>query len=366
MPSFFLTASIGVLQSEFVEIRSPWDTVDLDLMGWSPMQALDLRGYYVFWGNVRGSFRAVVTSVAFLAFIWTPGSQASGLTCSWSGPEEFLISSLVRRVPKVSQSLHPGWGPCDPPRKRERMAFHFCSTSLPRSHLGQSGICKKLWENPDPSQTQKRGIVEGLLNGLPVAPMMVRVYEEKGPEKEVKTNRWPPNWVRKWLTTCHIHLCSWLHSSDVNLLYWGQLEGPSSVLGSHLGSSLWSLVSLDQGAKGCPVSQLLAFIASSLRFIPTGALLCPMARLATNVTFVFFWAVNSGYSWGQLDPLGQPSFGHVLIPSFFPSPRPWPQSLGHGYRRLRFCSLVTKVTFRSSISFYNLSLISGADLTCPS
>lgn len=47
--------------------------------------------------------------------------------------------------------------------------------------------------NPDPSQTQKRGIVEGLLNGLPVAPVMVQVYEEKGPEKEVKTNRWPPN-----------------------------------------------------------------------------------------------------------------------------------------------------------------------------
>lgn len=74
-----------------------------------------------------------------------------------------------------------------------RMAFHFCSMSLCRSHLGQSGICEKLWENPDPSQTQKRGIVEGLLNGLPVAPVMVQVYEEKGPEKEVKTNRWPPN-----------------------------------------------------------------------------------------------------------------------------------------------------------------------------
>ena len=73
------------------------------------------KGIYVFWGNVCGSFRAVVTNVAFLAFLWTPGSQASGLTCSWSGPEEFLISSLIRRVPKVSQSLHPGWGPCDAP-----------------------------------------------------------------------------------------------------------------------------------------------------------------------------------------------------------------------------------------------------------
>ena len=69
------------------------------------------------------------------------------------------------------------------------MAFHFCSTSLFRSHLGQSGICEKLWENPDPSQTQKRGIVEGLLNGLPVAPMMVQVYEEKGPERTGKKNR---------------------------------------------------------------------------------------------------------------------------------------------------------------------------------
>ena len=149
-----------------------------------------------------------MTSVAFLAFLWTPGSRASGLTCSRSGPEEFLISSLVRRFLKVSQNLHPGWGPCDPPRKTERMAFHFCSTSLPRNHLGQSGICKKLWENPDPSQTQKRDIVEGLLNGLPVAPMMVQVYEEKGPEKEVKTNRWPPNWVKKMVDLPATCICA--------------------------------------------------------------------------------------------------------------------------------------------------------------
>ena len=237
-----------------------------------------------------------MTSVAFLAFLWTPASQASGLTCSRSGPEEFLISSLVRRFLKVSQNLHPGWGPCDSPRKTERMAFHFCSTSLPRSHLGQSGICKKLWENPDTSQPQKRDIVEGLLNGLPVAPMMVQFYEEKGPEKEVKTNRWPPNWVRKWLT--------YLPHAFVLLtpLQWcgsvvlGPTGGALLSLGSHLGSSLWSLVSLDQGTKGCPVCQLLAFIASSLRFIPVGALLCPMAHLATNVTFVFFWAVTSGGS----------------------------------------------------------------------
>ena len=48
-------------------VRSLWGR-NLDMMGSSPMRASGLRGYCVFWGNLCGFFKAVVTDVAFSAF----------------------------------------------------------------------------------------------------------------------------------------------------------------------------------------------------------------------------------------------------------------------------------------------------------
>ena len=108
----------------------------------------------------------------------------------------------------------------------EREAFHFCSGSLPGSGLGQSGICQKLWENPNPSQARKRRVVKDLLIGSPVTPLVVQVWEEKGPEEDVKTEQAAPILSKKMLTYVPQPLVPSVPVHVVDLLFWGRLEGP--------------------------------------------------------------------------------------------------------------------------------------------
>lgn len=82
-------------------MRSPWDR-NFENDELKSHADFEPKGNWVFWGNLCGFFRAVVTGIAFLALPGTPWSQASGLTCcshlTW---RDFLISSLVKRAPKV-------------------------------------------------------------------------------------------------------------------------------------------------------------------------------------------------------------------------------------------------------------------------
>lgn len=99
-----------------------------------------------------------------------------------------------------------------------REAFHFCSGSLPGSGLGQSGICQKLWENPNPSQAWKWGVVKDLLNGSQVTSTVVQVCE-KGPE-EVKTKQVAPVPSKKMLTYMPQPFVPLIPVHDMDL-FWG-------------------------------------------------------------------------------------------------------------------------------------------------
>ena len=113
----------------------------------------------------------------------------------------------------------------------EREAFHFCSGSLPGSGLGQSGICQKLWEKPNPSQARKRRVVKDLLIGSPVTPLVVQVWEEKGPEEDVKTEQAALILSKKMLTYVPQPLCNTVvqFSPKLNKPHFGIQQKFSSV-----------------------------------------------------------------------------------------------------------------------------------------
>ena len=61
------------------------------------------------------------------------------------------------------------------------------SISLPNKGVGCSGTTRNWWETICPSQQQRSARVNLLVVVFPVAPKMVLVWEEKAPEREIKT-----------------------------------------------------------------------------------------------------------------------------------------------------------------------------------
>ena len=63
------------------------------------------------------------------------------------------------------------------------------SMSLPIKGVGHSGTTRNWWENICPSWQQRSAWVNLLVVVFPVAPKMVQVWKEKGPEYEIKTEQ---------------------------------------------------------------------------------------------------------------------------------------------------------------------------------
>ena len=69
-------------------------------------------------------------------------------------------------------------------------------------------------------------MVKDLLIGSPVTPLVVQVWEEKGPEEDVKTEQAALILSKKMLTYVPQPLVPSVPVQVVDLLFWGQLEGP--------------------------------------------------------------------------------------------------------------------------------------------
>ena len=64
-----------------------------------------------------------------------------------------------------------------------RVVPSLVSISLPNKGVGHSGTTRNWWENICPSQQQRSAQVNLLVVAFPVAPNVIQVWEEKGPEK---------------------------------------------------------------------------------------------------------------------------------------------------------------------------------------
>ena len=68
-----------------------------------------------------------------------------------------------------------------------RVVPSLVSISLPSKEVGYLGTTRNWWENSCRSQQQRSARVNLLVVVFPVAPKMVLVWEEKAPEREIKT-----------------------------------------------------------------------------------------------------------------------------------------------------------------------------------
>lgn len=69
-------------------------------------------------------------------------------------------------------------------------------------------------------------MAEGLLRGSPVTPTVAQLCEEKGLEQEVKTEQAALVLSKKMLTYVLQPYVPLVPVHGVDLLFWGQLEGP--------------------------------------------------------------------------------------------------------------------------------------------
>lgn len=157
------------------------------------------------------------------------------------------------------------------------------SISLPSKGIGHSETTRNCWVNICPTQQQKKCFDESFCNCLscsaPNGTGLVREGSRVGGYDRVGSLC--VNQEILWLA-CHIQFHPWLQPRDSYPWRMDWMKWTTSVLlKGRLGSWPWGFSTLR--AECSSVSQLMAFVSSHFRRLPTICTLCgPMSCLSTD------------------------------------------------------------------------------------